>query len=71
MKVLPLADWESLLQETLAVLRDPHAVSDLREAELSRAYGELYCTDDVLADLRLDGRLAGDGAVHEFLKIHR
>lgn len=47
--VVSVAEWESL-QETLAVLSDPQAVSDLREAELSRATGEVYSTDEVLAD---------------------
>lgn len=47
--VVSVAEWESL-QETLAVLSDPQAVSDLREAETSRATGEVYSTDDVLAD---------------------
>lgn len=48
--VVSVAEWESL-QETLAVLSDPQAVADLREAELSRAAGEVYSTDEVLADL--------------------
>jgi prevent-host-death family protein len=47
--VVSVAEWESL-QETLAVLSDPQAVADLREAELSRAAGEVYSTDEVLAD---------------------
>lgn len=47
--VISVAEWESL-QETLAVLSDPQASADLREAELSRAAGEVYSTDGVLAD---------------------
>ncbi len=47
--VVSVAEWESL-QETLAVLSDPQAVADLREAELSRSSGEVYATDDVLAE---------------------
>ncbi len=47
--VVSVAEWESL-QETLAVLSDPQAVADLREAAESRAAGELYSTEDVLAD---------------------
>ncbi|MGH3801128.1 MAG: type II toxin-antitoxin system Phd/YefM family antitoxin [Pseudonocardiaceae bacterium] len=49
--VVSVAEWESL-QETLAVLSDPQAVADLREAEVSRAVGEVYSTDEVLADLK-------------------
>ena len=47
--VVSVAEWESL-QETLAVLSDPQAVTDLREAEVSRAAGEVYSTDEVLAN---------------------
>lgn len=47
--VVSVAEWESL-QETLAVLSDPQTVADLREAELGRASGEVYDTDDVLAE---------------------
>ncbi|MGH3897650.1 MAG: type II toxin-antitoxin system Phd/YefM family antitoxin [Pseudonocardiaceae bacterium] len=47
--VISVTEWESL-QETLAVLSDPQASADLREAELSRAAGEVYSTDEVLAD---------------------
>lgn len=47
--VVSVAEWESL-QETLAVLSDPQAVADLREAKVSRAAGEVYSTDEVLAD---------------------
>lgn len=47
--VVSVAEWEAL-QETLAVLSDPQAVADLREAEASRAAGEVYSTDEVLAD---------------------
>ncbi len=47
--VVSVVEWESL-QETLAVLSDPQASADLREAELSRAAGEVYSTDEVLAD---------------------
>lgn len=47
--VVSVTEWESL-QETLAVLSDPQASADLREAELSRAAGEVYSTDEVLAD---------------------
>ena len=47
--VVSVAEWESL-QETLAVLSDPQTGSDRREAETSRATGEVYSTDDVLAD---------------------
>jgi len=50
--VVSVAEWESL-QETLAVLSDPQAVADLREAELSRAAGEVYSTDEVLADFEV------------------
>lgn len=48
--VVSVAEWESL-QETLAVLSDPQAVADLRDAEESRAAGEIYSTDEVLAEL--------------------
>jgi antitoxin YefM len=47
--VVSVAEWESL-QETLAVLSDSQAVADLREAKVSRAAGEVYSTDEVLAD---------------------
>lgn len=47
--VVSVAEWESL-QETLAVLSDSQAVADLREAAVSRAAGEVYSTDEVLAD---------------------
>ncbi|MGH3975682.1 MAG: type II toxin-antitoxin system Phd/YefM family antitoxin [Pseudonocardiaceae bacterium] len=47
--VVSVAEWESL-QETLAVLSDPQASADLREAELSRAAGEVHSTDEVLTD---------------------
>jgi antitoxin YefM len=48
--VVSMAEWESR-QETLAVLSDPQAVADLRDAEESRAAGEIYSTDEVLAEL--------------------
>lgn len=47
--VVSVAEWESL-HETLAVLSDPQAVADLHEAEMSRTAGEVYSTDEVLAD---------------------
>lgn len=47
--MVSVAEWESL-QEMLAVLSDPQVVADLREAELSRAAGEVCSTDEVLAD---------------------
>ena len=47
--MVSVAEWESL-QETLAVLNDPQAVADLHEAEMSRATGEVYSTEEVLAD---------------------
>lgn len=47
--VVSVAEWESL-QETLAVLSDSQAVADLGEAAVSRAAGEVYSTDEVLAD---------------------
>ncbi len=47
--VISVAEWESL-QETLAVLSDSQAVMDLREAQESRAAGERYSTDEVLAE---------------------
>lgn len=47
--VVSVAEWESL-QETLAVLRDPQAMAELREAEETRAAGEVYSTEDVLAE---------------------
>ena len=49
--VVSVAEWESL-QETLAVLSDPQAVADLREAEVSRIAGQVYSTDEVLADFK-------------------
>jgi antitoxin YefM len=48
--VVSVAEWESL-QETLAVLSDPQLVADLREAAETRAAGEIYSTEDILADL--------------------
>jgi prevent-host-death family protein len=48
--VVSVAEWESL-QETLAVLSDPQAVAELREAEQSRAAGAVYSGEEVLADL--------------------
>lgn len=48
--VVSVAEWESL-QETLAVLSDPQAAADLREAEGARAAGEVYSSEEVLADL--------------------
>lgn len=47
--VVSVAEWESL-QETLAVLSDPQAVAELREAEETLAAGEVYSTEEVLAD---------------------
>lgn len=47
--VVSVAEWESL-QETLAVLSDPQAVAELAEAEESLAAGEVYSTEEVLAD---------------------
>ncbi|MGH3796114.1 MAG: type II toxin-antitoxin system Phd/YefM family antitoxin [Pseudonocardiaceae bacterium] len=47
--VVSVAEWESL-QETLAVLGDPQAIADLREAEMSEAADEVYTTDEVLAE---------------------
>jgi len=47
--VVSVAEWESL-QETLAVLSDPKTVADLREAEETRAGGEVYSTEEVLAE---------------------
>ena len=47
--MVSVAEWESL-QETLAVLNEPQAVADLHEAEMSRATGEVYSTEEVLAD---------------------
>jgi antitoxin YefM len=47
--VVSVAEWESL-QETLAVLADPQALADLREAENALVAGEVYSTDEVLAD---------------------
>lgn len=44
--VISVAEWESL-QETLAVLSDSQAVTDLRDAQESR---ERYSTDEVLAE---------------------
>lgn len=49
--VVSVAEWESL-QETLAVLSDPQSVADLREAEYSRAAGEMYSTDEVLVEFQ-------------------
>jgi antitoxin YefM len=46
--VVSIAEWESL-QETLAVLTDPQALADLREAEDGLAAGEVYSTGEVLA----------------------
>jgi len=48
--VVSVAEWESL-RETLAVLSDPKTVADLREAGESRAAGEVYNTEEVLAEL--------------------
>lgn len=48
--VVSAYEWESL-QETLALLSDQAAVSELKEAEESIAEGELYSTEDVLAEL--------------------
>jgi antitoxin YefM len=47
--VVSVAEWEEL-QETIAVLSDAGTVADLREAEATRAEGELHSTADVLAD---------------------
>ena len=61
--VVSVVEWESL-QETLAVLSDPHAVANLREAEASRAAGEVYTTKKSWLIVRLDGRPAPDqGAI--------
>lgn len=49
--IISVAEWESI-QETLAVLSDPQTMSDLREAKVSRATGEVYSTEEVLADLQ-------------------
>jgi prevent-host-death family protein len=43
--VVSVAEWEEL-QETIAVLSDPGALADLREAEES---GKVYSTEEVLA----------------------
>jgi antitoxin YefM len=48
--VVSVAEWESM-QETLAVLSDPKTVADLREAVETRAAGEVYSTEEVLAEL--------------------
>ncbi|HSV67207.1 MAG TPA: hypothetical protein VLJ59_15015 [Mycobacteriales bacterium] len=47
---MPLAEVKAHLLATLAVLSDAHAVADLREAAASRVDGEIYSTEDVLAD---------------------
>ncbi|WP_158546690.1 type II toxin-antitoxin system Phd/YefM family antitoxin [Halopolyspora algeriensis] len=47
--VISADEWESL-QETLAVLSDQDALADLKEARETTAEGELYDTDDVLAE---------------------
>lgn len=47
--MVSVAEWESL-QETLAVLGDPQALAELREAQESREAGESSRTDEVLAD---------------------
>lgn len=49
--VVSVEEWESL-QETLAVLSDPQAVADLHEAEDTRVAGEVYSTEEVLADFK-------------------
>ncbi|WP_344877600.1 type II toxin-antitoxin system Phd/YefM family antitoxin [Allokutzneria multivorans] len=46
--VISVHEWESLL-ETIAVLSDQQTVADLAEAQRTRAAGETYGTDDVLA----------------------
>jgi len=38
-------------RETLAVLSDPKTVADLREVEETRAAGEVYSTEEVLAEI--------------------
>jgi antitoxin YefM len=47
--VVSVDEWEGL-QETIAVLSDPGAIADLKEAEESIAAGELYSTEEVLAE---------------------
>lgn len=46
--VISIDEWESL-QETIAVLSDEQAIADLREAAATRAAGEAYGSDEVLA----------------------
>lgn len=48
--VVSIEEWESL-QETLEVLSDPEAVAAIAEAREQVARGEVYTTEDVLADL--------------------
>jgi antitoxin YefM len=50
--VVSIDEWESL-QETISVLADEATIADLREAARSRADGELYRTEDVLAEFEV------------------
>ncbi|MCW2897957.1 MAG: prevent-host-death family protein [Streptosporangiaceae bacterium] len=48
--VVSIDEWESL-QETLDVLSDPEAVVAIAESREATARGEVYTTEDILADL--------------------
>ncbi len=48
--VVSIEEWESL-QETLEVLSDPGAVEAIAEAREQVARGDVYTTEEILADL--------------------
>ena len=48
--VISIDEWESL-QETLEILSDPSAVAAIMAAEEEVSRGEVFTTEDILADL--------------------